>query len=168
MPRDLHHDHDTLREIMHRFAVVMDRGVDTFDAVLHRERVAFSQLFNAHVAAEDAMLTAARRDGPLDHSAPIDMAVLRRDYSAHISCWTPPRIKAQWKTYRQAVLTLQASLTRRLDWEERELHPRLLQRRPAVIVSARACPSSDPSSPAPRETIVANWRASAPSGFRSG
>lgn len=167
MPRDLRQDHDTLREIMHRFATAMERGVDTFDTVLHRERVAFSQLFHAHVAAEETMTTVALRDGPLSAAPPIPMTVLRRDYSGHISTWTPPRIKTDWLTYRRAVLTLQGTLLRRLDWEERELHPRLLQRRPALIVSAGPS-SSGPSSPAPQHTIAANWRASAPSGSRSG
>ena len=38
---------------------------------------------------------------------------------------SPQRVKAEFPAYRRAVLMLQARLRRRLDWEERHLHPRL-------------------------------------------
>ncbi|MCP3735330.1 hypothetical protein M9979_10660 [Sphingomonas sp. RP10(2022)] len=131
MSRDLHHDHDELRAIMHRFATMMAQGPDAFDASLHRDRVAFSQLFQAHMVAEEKAALIALGNDPKRLKGSADLKALFRDYSAHVSAWTPPRIKTDWHGYRNAVLALQKRLRTRMDWEEREIHPRLPRYRAA-------------------------------------
>ncbi|MEH3160225.1 MAG: hypothetical protein PGN08_15700 [Sphingomonas taxi] len=124
MARDLQADHDQLRAIMRRFAIAMDRGAEAF-ATLHRERVLFSQLFRAHMIEEEAFARSILGDDAARIAWSLEFHALLRDYSAHISAWTPARVKIEWSAYRAAVMALQARLNARMDWEERELHPRL-------------------------------------------
>jgi hypothetical protein len=121
---DLQDDHDELRTLMHSFAMAMDQSTG-FDADLQRARVKFYQTFQAHVVREEACCQQLPADDPIRIQSAADMQMLIRDYSAQVAAWPPQRVKAEFPAYRRAVLLLQARLRRRLDWEERHLHPRL-------------------------------------------
>ena len=117
-------DHDDLRALMRGYpAGVRNDAADR--AMLLRDRVAFSQLFRRHLADEDAQIRNVLGNDPLAVRAAADMQRIFRDYSAHLSQWTPPRIEGEWGDYCRAVLALQRRLIERLAWEERELFPRL-------------------------------------------
>lgn len=154
----LHRDHDEIRAAMARFASLLTRGHDATREDMPRERLAFSQLLQRHRAVEEAEMNAALPGAPLVAALNADMQAILREYSAHIGRWVPARIPAHWDDYCAATLALQRRLRHRLAWEERELFPRLPAARTGLI--APPPPSSnDPSSPAPRDTIAASWRA---------
>ncbi|MDF0541341.1 hemerythrin domain-containing protein [Sphingobium sp. H39-3-25] len=129
MNRDLVADHDALRRMMREYAAMLDAGKPESMHDLSRQRIAFSQRFRAHMAAEYELVTAWSE---VDASARVAQVTrtfsegIRRifmDYSQHIKDWTPDRIGADWAGYRRAVLGLQRQLADHMAWEERELHP---------------------------------------------
>ncbi|MDO7833646.1 hypothetical protein Q4610_01175 [Sphingobium sp. HBC34] len=133
MPTKLKQDHDALRGMMREFAYVMHAHGPEALPDIARRRIAFSQLFRDHLGREDAGVVALR-DGPVAaRAAPVArdhgraMVALFLRYSDHIKVWTPARIEQDWQGYRDAVLALQQSLCDRMDWEERHLHPLMME-----------------------------------------
>nr|WP_269076429.1 hemerythrin domain-containing protein [Sphingobium cupriresistens] len=129
MLMQLTRDHDALRGMMGEFAHIMrTRGPEALPDIARR-RIAFSQLFRDHMGREDALVvalrsgsTAAQADSVMrDHSRAMVALFLR--YSDHIKDWTPAQITQDWHGYRDAVLELQQGLLDRMTWEERHLHP---------------------------------------------
>ncbi|MEC3911048.1 hypothetical protein U5A82_11380 [Sphingobium sp. CR2-8] len=129
MHRKLTQEHDDLRVAMRNFAYVMRTACNDDIPSIARLRIDFSQMFRAHMAQEDAMVTALRHsaispqiDRTLrDHSRGVVALFLR--YSDHIKYWTPVQIGKDWPGYRDAVLSLQNGLYERMEWEEQHLHP---------------------------------------------
>lgn len=133
MSMELKRDHDALRGMMREFAHVMRANGPEALPDITRRRIAFSQLFRDHMGREDAMVVALRF-GPTasqadpvarEHSRAIVALFLR--YSDHIKNWTPAKIERDWPGYRDDVLDLQQGLLDRMAWEERYLHPLMME-----------------------------------------
>ncbi|WP_298398451.1 hemerythrin domain-containing protein [Sphingobium sp.] len=132
MQMELAQDHDGLRKMMRDFAHAMESARVEDMSDIARRRIAFSQLFREHMAREDAMVQNLRRGAMppqadriiRDHSRAMVALFLR--YSDHIKYWTPAQIAADWPGYRVAVLDLQNGLHDRMEWEEANLHPLLI------------------------------------------
>lgn len=131
MHRELAQAHDGLRMSMRHFAHVMQAARLEDMAAVARLRTSFAQMFREHMAQEDGMITALRRNPVTprtdrvlrEHSRAIVALFLR--YSDHIKYWTPAQIGRDWPGYRRAVIALQDGLYERMEWEEDHLHPLL-------------------------------------------
>lgn len=100
-------------------------------AAIMRRRLAFSNAYLAHVAAERDAFRRLRTGDP-DHR--VDRLLdehgcrLRRvmpGYSALIEQWTPVRILAEWSAYRAQVLAQIQRYFEFIAWEEAEILPLL-------------------------------------------
>lgn len=161
----LRNDHDAIRRICREYGLLLAGTYDEARTAIPGQRVIVSQLFRRHIADETAMIANGIPDTPIAEQATANLRALYLDYSAHIAEWTPSHIGTDWNGYRAAVTALQRVLDAGMAWEERVLHPLLAR----SVITAGARPlSSDPSSRSPRDTIAANWRASAPSDSRWG
>ena len=129
MSDPLHADHHELRHRMRGFAALMEGDPAAVVPALLRARVAFSATYHRHRRDEAKVAAAAAAVHPTltpmaDRLAAGDRA-LDADYSAHVRRWTPARIVAEWRGYRDDVLALQRRLIDRLTWEERNAFPPL-------------------------------------------
>jgi hypothetical protein len=115
--------HNELRQIMAKIETVFDWNDDDL-AMLCRERHHFSKLFHAHVAAEKAYVLKAL-DSSATRSYDEDIRRLVADYSAHVTDWSPPKISADKAGYSARTRMLQGQFLQQMNWEEREIFPRL-------------------------------------------
>lgn len=107
-------------------------GVDTLFAAdpahlsltLPGRRLRFARCFHRHLAAERAFL-ARVAPGSLIASYENGIRDLLADYSAHVLSWSRERVMADRDGYIMSATPLRDRLLVRLDWEERELFPRL-------------------------------------------
>jgi len=124
-------EHDHLRVLIDSYLAML-RGNARPDIVdVMRRRLAFSNAFRAHVAAEGPVLDALRtgdRDHPTDRILDQHSCRLREvmpGYSALIHDWTPARIEAEWPDYCHDVRMQVKRYYEFLEWEEAQVLPLL-------------------------------------------
>ncbi len=137
-------DHDRLRVMIDAYLAMLRGNARPDIAEVMRRRLAFSNAFRAHVAAEGPALDALRTgngDHPVDRMLDRHGARLREvmpGYSALIHDWTPPRIVAEWPSYCREVRAQVRRYYEFLAWEEAQVLPLLDQ---PVSASCRATSS---------------------------
>ena len=117
-------DHREQREILSGMDALFATDQAYVRVTLPGRRLRFARCFHKHLATERAYLAkvaSAQQIAAYENG----IRELLVDYSAHVLRWSPERVMADQGRYVASAKSLRDRLLVRLEWEERELFPRL-------------------------------------------
>jgi hypothetical protein len=128
-------DHDIIRGIIAKLRALLIEDGMPIGHWFATTRWSLTRHLLRHLAVEGAIFRDQVRSH-LDASKPTAPDTFEQRYREHIAHWTPDRIDAEWPRYCRELGAILNTLDRRMEFEEREVYPKLTERAAKLALAA--------------------------------